>query len=133
MKWVIVLLLILLASSATAQLSVTVADIEMRFLADPTATWLTPDGLSILGYSSDPVVEHNPRGSLGMQEWEFSLQTDEPGFGKCEFEFDLQSLPEPSWREYITRARVRDGTWISDWVVSDSIRIFGNPGKPVHK
>lgn len=132
MKWLTVLLFILLASSAAAQIIVTDIDVELKFLADPTDQWRSVQGFSI-DYSMDPVGVHNPRGKLGPQIWEGLLQADEPGIGKFIVTFNLHSLPAPTFRAHIIRVRVRDGGDISDWIESDNVRILGNPGKPGHK
>lgn len=132
MKWVIVLLFIFFASSAAAQIILTQADVALQFIADPTGQWRPVEGFSV-DYSMDPVVVHNSKGRLGLQSWEGLLQADEPGLGKFVVTFVLDSLPSPTFRAHIIRVRVRDGVGVADWVVSDSIRILGNPGKPVHK
>lgn len=131
MKWFTIVLLMLLASSATAQIVVTAEDVEIQFVADPTEQWRSVVNIQIED-STEEIGIHDSRGRLGSQHWKVLKQADEPELGIWKISFDLDDLPAPTFRVYVTRTRARDGVYVSDWVVSDSVRILGKTGKAAH-
>lgn len=106
--------------------------IQIQFIADPTEQWRDVNGLSV-EHSLESVGEHNSKGRLGPQIWEGLWQELEPGVGKYVATFILNTLPAPMFRSYLVRVMITDGVEVSGWVMSDNVRIFGNPGKPSHK
>lgn len=138
MRWRIILFLLLMCFSVICSMSVaqttivvTEADVELHHPDDPDKTWRPVDIIDITN-SIDPVGTHIEKGKLGIQTWEFLLQEDEPVLGKVIVRFNLLSLPASNFRSYIIRVRVRDSTHVSNWVISDPVRILGKPGKASH-
>lgn len=114
-------------------LVVTSEDVQIKFFEDPTEQWRAVELVSVT-YSTEPLGVHEPMVRIGQQIWEGLLQEDKPELGKAVIVINIVSLPAPNMRgvEFHFRTREIDtDPFISDWSESNTVRIFGKPGKPV--
>lgn len=135
------ILLLCFSLSALAQstpLVITAEDVQLQFVADPTDQWRAVENFAI-AYFTPPdeppggtVIEHNPKGKLGIQEWQCGLQKEEVQLDWCVITFNLTSVPSPLFRSYIIRVRPRDDVLIGEWEISKLVKIIGRTTIPVY-